>query len=233
MDTFMDKLAQKLTAQDMIKANSAAEAEEMNKLQNQIKEYHQCLEQMNKVSGRMSHLNEEMTQIKEEINTLLTETMKDDKDSAELIALLTKQLEESNNNVEVLLNDKFQAADEKLYTLLNEKLNASDQDLETLLEEKLESKLNEKIESINIGTASLLNEKFQASDEYVHRENVKVYRNVQAVVVEESNKQLSSLRTEMESVKKKNGIIFTFSILAMLFSGMGILFQILLYLRVL
>ena len=32
MDTFMDKLAQKLTAQEMIKANMAADAEEMNRL---------------------------------------------------------------------------------------------------------------------------------------------------------------------------------------------------------
>ena len=33
MDTFMDKLAQKLNAQEMIKANSAADAEEMDQLQ--------------------------------------------------------------------------------------------------------------------------------------------------------------------------------------------------------
>ena len=35
MDTFMDKLAQKLNAQEMIKANSAADAEEMDQLKNQ------------------------------------------------------------------------------------------------------------------------------------------------------------------------------------------------------
>ena len=35
MDTFMDKLAQTLNAQEMIKANSAADAEEMDQLKNQ------------------------------------------------------------------------------------------------------------------------------------------------------------------------------------------------------
>ena len=39
MDTFMDKLAQKMNAQEMIKANSAAEAAKMEQLQNQVAEY--------------------------------------------------------------------------------------------------------------------------------------------------------------------------------------------------
>ena len=39
MDTFMDKLAQKLNAQEMIKANSAADAEEMDQLKSQLREY--------------------------------------------------------------------------------------------------------------------------------------------------------------------------------------------------
>ena len=38
MDMFMDKLAQKLTAQEIIKANTAADVEELNKLKNQIAE---------------------------------------------------------------------------------------------------------------------------------------------------------------------------------------------------
>ena len=40
MDTFMDKLAQKLNAQEMIKANSAADAEEMDQLKSQPKPEH-------------------------------------------------------------------------------------------------------------------------------------------------------------------------------------------------
>ena len=37
MDNFMDKLAQKFNAQELIKANSQAEAEEMKKLQLQAR----------------------------------------------------------------------------------------------------------------------------------------------------------------------------------------------------
>ena len=36
MDNFMDKLAQKISAQELIKANSQAEAEELQRLQMQV-----------------------------------------------------------------------------------------------------------------------------------------------------------------------------------------------------
>ena len=47
MDNFIDKLAQKFNAQEMIKANSQAEAAEMKKLQLQISEYEKILQEMN------------------------------------------------------------------------------------------------------------------------------------------------------------------------------------------
>ena len=49
MDMFMDKLAQKLTAQDIIKANTAADVEELNRLKNQIAEYNECLVKLQKL----------------------------------------------------------------------------------------------------------------------------------------------------------------------------------------
>ena len=39
MDNFMDKLAQKFNAQEMIKANSAAEAAENKRMQEQLAAY--------------------------------------------------------------------------------------------------------------------------------------------------------------------------------------------------
>lgn len=49
MDMFMDKLAQKLTAQEIIKANTAADIEELNRLKNQIAEYNECLAKLQKL----------------------------------------------------------------------------------------------------------------------------------------------------------------------------------------
>ncbi len=49
MDTFMDKLAQKFTAGEMIKANSAADLADVEKLKKQMEEYDQCLQEMRQV----------------------------------------------------------------------------------------------------------------------------------------------------------------------------------------
>ncbi len=53
MDTFMDKLAQKFTAQELIKANTAAETEEMNRLKVQVEEYTGCLNRMKQICVEM------------------------------------------------------------------------------------------------------------------------------------------------------------------------------------
>lgn len=66
MDTFMEKLAHRLTAQEMIKANTAAEAEELNYLKNQVRDYHECLDQMqnlvNESAARIGSLKGEETE---------------------------------------------------------------------------------------------------------------------------------------------------------------------------
>ena len=46
MDMFMDKLAQKLNAQEIIRANTAADTEELNRLKNQVAEYNECLKRL-------------------------------------------------------------------------------------------------------------------------------------------------------------------------------------------
>lgn len=50
MDTFMDKLASKLNAQEMIRANSAAEAAENERLKQEVEVYKQCLQEMREIS---------------------------------------------------------------------------------------------------------------------------------------------------------------------------------------
>ena len=58
MDNFMDKLAQKFNAQEMIKANSQAEAAEMKKLQLQVAEYEKILQEMCKLNYKYAQLSE-------------------------------------------------------------------------------------------------------------------------------------------------------------------------------
>ncbi len=128
MDTFIDKLAQKRNAQEMIKANMTAEAEKMEQLKSQMKAYDELMQEIRKV-------NLKTAENVSEVRTVLKECM------------------------EKL--DAMQAGD-------TQEAGAE----ETLAQIK-----------------DLLEQKFRQSDDFIHKENVRVYRNVQAAVVEELNKQ--------------------------------------------
>lgn len=62
--------------------------------------------------------------------------------------------------------------------------------------------LKEMKQTSNVGNANM-EEMFRRSDDFVHKENVKVYRNVQAVVIEENEKQISKVRSSMEGMANK------------------------------
>ena len=73
-----------------------------------------------------------------------------------------------------------------------------------------------------------LTEKFTTLEENVHKECVKVYRNVQAVVVEENSKQSDAMTETLSAVGKmkgKTGAILSISIVALLASLGGVLLQ--------
>ena len=139
MDTFIDKLAQKKNAQEMIRANSAAEAAKMEQLQRQMKAYD---EQMQKQMKAYDELMQEIRRVN------------------------IKTAENVDNVREVLAQCM-----EKLEALETERGQAED------------------VEKQLAGIKSLLEERLAQSEEFMHRENVKVYRNVQAAFTEEFEKQ--------------------------------------------
>ena len=128
MDTFIDKLAQKKNAQEMIRANSAAEAAKMDQMQKQMKAYDELMQEIRRV-------NIKTAENVDNVRDLLTQCM------------------------------------DKLETLETESGQAED------------------VEKQLAGIKSLLEERLTQSEEFVHRENVKVYRNVQAAFTEELEKQ--------------------------------------------
>ena len=65
---------------------------------------------------------------------------------------------------------------------------------------------------------NLLENKFQRSDDFVHKENVKVYRNVQAVVVDELKRYTESAQEEKNAINAKLGKVMKFSVISMLAS---------------
>lgn len=184
MDTFMDKLAQKFTAQEMIKANSAADAEEMKRLRQQVEEYDACLKRMQDVCG----------QVEQTAVAALAKIDSARVDRAEVSRLVDAGIDRMKEITQ----------DTGLLEILRQQL----EELQTAL---------------------------SGTEEAVHRECVRTYRNVQAVVTEESSKQADNINTAVNGMKGRLGGILGVSVAALvvsLFSLAGIVFQILVWLHV-
>lgn len=133
MDTFIDKIAQRRNAQEMILANMTAEAAKMEQMQNQMKAYDELMQEIRRVNLK----------------------------TAENLANVQGTLKEYMEKLEAIQADNSE----------------SEENREAL------AQLREN-----------LDEKFRQSDDLLHKENVKVYRNVQAAVTEELNKQTEELK---------------------------------------
>lgn len=133
MDTFIDKLAQKKNAQEMIRANSAAEAVKMAQMQDQLKACDEVMQETRRVNLKTSENVENMRK-------LLAECM-----------------------------DKLKGLE-------------------------VERKDTDSMEQELAGIKALLEERISQSEDFTHKENVKVYRNVQAAFTEELAKQNEQAR---------------------------------------
>lgn len=203
MDIFMDKLAQKTTAQEIIKANTAADLEELSKLRNQVAGYSDCLAKLQTLmdEGQQKLAGAQMNG--EELKGLL------EKNTEETTALcsLVKQLKEQLDGIEQTVGGQLE-----------------------LLSGVLETKVKELRTQLEAADTGRIFERLDTMDENVHKECVKVYRNVQAVMVEEGGKQTEAQKEAAEDTKKSRGRLgfaMAFSILAMLFSLTGVILQIL------
>ncbi len=172
----MDKLAQKFSAQEMIRANSQAEAEEMKRLQLQVSEYEKILQEMRKLNYRNTELTEKLDLMIGE-NADKIQGMKEDEQR--LIAALRDLTDEQTRNREAELERKEEERIEQ----------------ERTAEEQKQTDLS--------AITDLLENKFQKSDDFVHKENVKVYRNVQAVVVDEIKRSTENAQKERMELKKE------------------------------
>ena len=195
----MDKLAQKISAQEMIKANSQAEAEEMQRLQMQVSEYEKILQEMRKLNYRNTELSEKLDLMIGD-NAGKIQNMKEEEQR--LIAALRDLTDEQTRNREA--------------------------ELERREEDRLErERAEEARKQTDISAITdLLENKFQKSDDFVHKENVKVYRNVQAVVVDEIKRSVENAQSEQSALKKElNGKlskVLVISVISMLASAASV-----------
>lgn len=157
MDTFIDKLAQKFSAQEMIKANTTAEAKENHKLREQVEAYETMLQEIKQVN--LKNL-----------------------ESAERVSRLTQESSES-------LRENAQ---------------------------ELQKALTEEREKNPAADKTYLEGLFEKADDSLHKENIKVYRNVQAVINDGLKEQTDALTKEIEASKSKNTFFKVMSILILI-----------------
>jgi len=314
MDTFMDKLAQRFNAQEMIKANQAAESEEMERLKAQVQEYTECLNRMKEICAEIEQTAEsaknkmESAQfntdsLKEELLEMWKEaqsgaskesTSAGDQAAANLSGQLTEQLNAMRNaqdagfvelrsNWGMQLNEVKHELVEQLSTIQDMQtaqresiMTANDgqlEDIKGIQAQQLESfkglqaeqtenirsmqqdqldslrsvlkaqlsgikdnqvdGLKDVIESHNTDLFTRFDElktnvetQLSGSNEFVHKECVKVYRNVQAVIGEENSKQNENLDYTLKPMGGRVQTVLKISIAALIFSIAGVALQV-------
>ena len=118
MDTFIDKLAQRFSAQDMIRANLAAEAKETKKLREKMESYESLLQEMRQI-------NLKNMESAERVNEMLQEGSQADK---EYLDEMFKKVDETLHTENVKVYRNVQAASQ----------NSIEEQTKTLLEKQQE-----------------------------------------------------------------------------------------------
>ena len=200
MDTFIDKLAQKRNAQEMILANMTAETAKMEQMQNQMAAYDELMQEIRQVNLKTAeNLLQVQDTLKEYVEKL--EAMQTDSgreaDTQQVLTQLRELSADSSRNEVTLAQLKNLLEDTSKETETQQTLIQ----IKELLDNDSEN------EETLVQLRELVEEKFKQSDDFLHKENVKVYRNVQAAVVEELNKQTDELKKSQKENRGSKAVL--------------------------
>lgn len=237
MDTFMDKLASKLNAQEMIRANSAAEAAESERLKQEVEVYKQCLQEMRQISLQNASTGDEVAelvkasmdkiaaiQVESSKSDDVLEAMKSNSDVmlGEMKSSSEAMLGEMKNTSEVMLGEMKNTSN----TMLNAMQNKLQTNSDSLLVE-VKAQNDELKDTIKSELLTEIKKELKAQEENVHKECVKVYRNVQAVVTEENERQAETIIENQTKIRKRATAALVCGILAMSFAALQLVISIL------
>ena len=201
MDNFMDKIAQKLNSQELIRANAAADAAELESLEKQLAifkeqmdKYDDCIQEMRKLNLKNIESAQGVQNLADTANEKLGQTV------GEVEAESVSRIKQTS---EVSIAGINQALSESLAKIAEIKENSDN--LEQITENMS-------------GLQTKLEELFRNLEDFLHTDNVKVYRNVQASVVEELEKQTTELKGAVEQTASRNKVLLPFVIITMVIS---------------
>lgn len=203
MDNFMDKIAQKLSSQEIIKANAQAEAVQMKQLQQQFAVYDECIKEMRTLNNKNTELADRIRVLIEEYHAKMQEA----KESAEQ--------EKTAEQEEIAVQEEIALQEQARQQQLIEEIRQAMEEVRQTIEE-------------NSGKVDGLSEK---TEEFVHKENVKVYRNVQAVVTEEIKNQSDELLKHSAKIDKRLAGVKPMVLIALVLSAANAVMLVLQILR--
>ena len=259
MDTFMDKLASKINAQEMIRANSSAEAKENERLSQEVEEYRQCLQEMRQISLQNSATADEIAELVKTSMDKIAAIQAESGKSDDVVVVMQNNLNEMLNairmNSDKLVSvvsgnaDRVMSAVEGSSDKVMSAVEGSSDKVMSAVEGSTDKVMNalegstDKIVSNVIAELQAGNDEFKEAlkaeiiaevkkelkgqEEIVHKECVKVYRNVQAVVTEESEKQTGEIVAAQSKGRKRATAAMICGILAMSFAFLGLVVSVL------
>lgn len=277
MDNFIDKLAKRFNAGEIIKANAAAEERELQKQKERAAEYERMMQEMRRLNLKNIETTEQVSQLikagiegfeeydkksylgdqqledfkkvlmdtlsgVEELSGLKQETDKLSKEMSyyrtEIKEEIKKQLTEVSQKLEQLeqsnkssdLTMALVQQDERMSNLMKELLKMNREISDELVREGLAQLKEDQVLTRQSvlkmeGTIAAQTTDFDALqkniEEFVHKENVKVYRNVQAVVVDQTTQKTREISDQLNDVgkaQKSLGFIRIVAVLGCLFA---------------
>ena len=210
MDNFMDEIVQKFTPQEMIRANAAADAAEIESLEKQLtlfkeqmEKYDDCLQEMRQVNLKNIETAQDVQQLADKMGQHLGKT------AGEVEAASVSKIKETSD---LSMAGIQKAIDESLAKIAEIKEHADNTQQIAEMVNELQDKTENVIKNL---------------EDFLHTDNVKVYRNVQASMVEELDRRTGELKEELQKTQKKSGILFPFVLVAMILSALNLIVAVL------
>lgn len=204
MDGFIDKFAQRKNAQEMIRANAMAEAKEKERMASRLSEYEQAIQEMRQCNLKTIENVEKVKELLAAGMNKIEEVQKKDAGtdlkSEELIREIKSISEDLKNRMTELLkmqSDQGAAILEEQKSRMTELLERQNG-----LFEKQEARMQELVETQKEVLEGLL----RNTEDFTHKESVKVYRNVQAVIEGALPKQTEEITEAVKNEMKDKGI---------------------------
>lgn len=199
MDNFMDKIAQKLNSQEIIRANAAADAAELENLEKQLTLFKEQMEKYDDCLQEMRRLNLKNIESAQGVQSLADQA--------------NEKLGQTAGEVEAVSVSRIKQTSDLSIAGINQTLNES---LAKIAEIKENSDQLDRITENMSGLSDKQEELFRHLEDYLHTDNVKIYRNVQAAMVEELEKQTAELKETAEKAAGRSKVLLPFMIVTMI-----------------